>query len=129
MRRYLALACALMSGCIWAATSTLLDEVMPDTVHTTDQHSCACWPDGKRTVWYWCDKDGNKNGKGPFQCCGICNTRCSDQRPAEAEPEPEAKPPVPIPVPECTLETHCKGKEECVIGDHKCCDKCHQPCP
>ena len=30
--------------------------------------------------------------------------------------------------PKCDGETHCKSRESCVVGDHKCCAACHQAC-
>ena len=99
--------------------------------HVTDEvthehaHNCMCVPDGKTKAWFWCNEDGTANPDGEYACCWTCEKQCGRLRTMPNQ----SKPPVPVPMPpQCDAETHCKSKESCVIGDHKCCAACHQAC-
>lgn len=95
------------------------------------EHNCACdLSHDNRSPFHWCDADGTRNASGTHACCNDCGKICGQVRAMPyTEPAKRKKPPVPVPLPpDCDLTTHCRGKEECTIGDGRCCTNCHQAC-
>jgi len=101
------LALALTGCALYALDRATTEDVVTHEV----AHACDC--DSTKGPWASC-----QNGVG--LCCRTCGKVCAVL---------ESKPPVPVPMPpQCDAKTHCKNKEDCVVGDHKCCAACHQAC-
>lgn len=97
-----------------------------------NDHACGCGPsdpdDPPTVIVEPCDEAGKYKSDGEYLCCATCHAVC--RRKPYTEPAKRKKPPMPVPLPpDCDLTTHCRGKEECAIGDGRCCTNCHQACP
>lgn len=127
-------AIPLLSGCLaggfWGTVSSVRDAVTGEPAETQapGEHNCACDLKGKsRSPFYWCDADGTRNDEGTHACCLGCGKVCGEVRGPQTERRSPGPVPVPVP-PECDLLTHCKAKEECVVGGGHCCSKCKGAC-
>ncbi len=108
-----ALLLLLLSGCAAADIAIGAVVVGQATAEVTHEFAHACDCDSTKGPWRSC-----QGGAG--LCCRTCGKVCAVL---------ESAPPVPVPLPpRCDWETHCKDKEACIVGDHRCCTKCHQAC-
>jgi len=119
MKRLL-LSVLCLSGCLWGATERVISEAQQELTEETRHawsHNCACHPNRRTKLWYWCDPDGTHNPKGTNTCCGICDANCGKTRSVDVQK-------LPITPPCESIADHLEG---CGGGD--VCSKCKHPCP
>lgn len=121
------MGCFLLPWAVEEGAEQVAKAVARAGAHPTEEeaHAC-CGSDGEPTmILVPCKSDGTLDPSGDHLCCHACSKVCGKRPKAERR----APGPVPVPVPpDCDLMTHCKSKEECVIGGGHCCSKCKGAC-